>query len=107
MAVNLIHMKCQNCGANLDIDIDNMMAFCPYCGEKLMIDAEQLCSVLIEREKTKQKEMEFDNKLEYEKLQHNLKMQKEKYDNKNFWIAWVVMMAVLILGFMFLSTITD
>ena len=52
MAVNLIHMKCQNCGANLDIDLDHMMAFCPYCGEKILIDIDQLSSVLVEKEKT-------------------------------------------------------
>ena len=51
--MKLIKMNCNNCGAQLDIDLDNLNAYCPYCGKKLLISIDQLGSVLAERERTK------------------------------------------------------
>lgn len=34
-----IHLKCSRCGEILDMDPDKLMAFCPFCGEKLTNDA--------------------------------------------------------------------
>ena len=52
--MKLVEMKCNNCNASLNIDLDNLQAFCPFCGQKLMIDFDQLASLLKEKEKTKQ-----------------------------------------------------
>ncbi len=52
--MRLIEMKCQNCAAPLEIDLDNLQVYCQYCGEKLMIDVENLGDILYEKEKTKQ-----------------------------------------------------
>ena len=51
--MRLIKMNCNNCNAPLDIDLENLQAKCPYCGQKLMIDFDQLGRVLAEKEKTK------------------------------------------------------
>ena len=51
--MQLIKMKCNNCDAQLDVDLDNLQAYCPYCGQKLMMDFDQLAWVLAEKEKTK------------------------------------------------------
>lgn len=46
-------LKCQNCGSHLRVDLDQLQAFCPYCGQKLLIDSEQLGQILKEKEKTR------------------------------------------------------
>ena len=51
--MNFIKMTCNNCNAQLQIDLDHLQAFCPYCGQKLMMNFDQLGRVLSEKEKTK------------------------------------------------------
>ena len=36
--MELIKMKCQSCGANLEVDPDREFMFCKYCGEKQLIN---------------------------------------------------------------------
>lgn len=40
MAVNIISVKCPECGASLDIEANRHHAFCIYCGAKLIINNE-------------------------------------------------------------------
>lgn len=40
MAVNIISVKCPECGASLDIEADRNQAFCTYCGAKVIINNE-------------------------------------------------------------------
>lgn len=49
-------LECSNCNAMLDLDMDNLIAYCPYCGNKILIDVEQLGELLTEREKTRREE---------------------------------------------------
>ncbi len=36
--MKIIKMKCQSCGANLEVDPNREYMFCKYCGEKQLID---------------------------------------------------------------------
>ena len=36
--MRLIEAKCKNCHANLEVDLDNLQAECPYCGSKLILE---------------------------------------------------------------------
>lgn len=47
-------LKCNNCDAVLDVDFDNMIAFCPYCGNKLMFDIAEVRQILETRIKEEQ-----------------------------------------------------
>lgn len=51
--MRLVEFTCGNCGAQLDIDLDHLQAYCPFCGKKLMMDFDKLDRVLTEKEKTK------------------------------------------------------
>ena len=53
-------MNCPACGAGLELDIDNLISFCPYCGGKLLVDPVAFRDVLVERERTRRIEMEYD-----------------------------------------------
>lgn len=51
--MQLVKIKCNNCDAKIDVNLDDLQAFCPYCGQKLMIDFDQLAWILAEKEKEK------------------------------------------------------
>lgn len=108
MAARLIHMKCQNCGANLELDLDHLMAYCPYCGEKLMIDFDGLNSVLIEKEKTNRTsrivngvENIADKVVSYKVKKEEIKSESEKITKEKIIFFIVVMLFFLI---MYLTT---
>lgn len=52
-------MNCPACGAGLELDIDNLISFCPYCGGKLLVDPVAFKDVLVEKERTKRIEMKY------------------------------------------------
>lgn len=54
--MNLIELKCSNCKASMEADLDNLQVYCPYCGQKLLIDMDKLNEVLKAKERTRQEE---------------------------------------------------
>lgn len=36
--MRLIDLRCPNCGAVLRMDMENMVAYCMYCGSRLFIE---------------------------------------------------------------------
>ncbi len=41
MSQNTIHLQCKSCGGNLDIDRNQSLIFCPFCGSReLLIDSD-------------------------------------------------------------------
>lgn len=57
-------IKCENCGAVLDIEKENRLQFCPYCKTKIQIP---------------------ETELDHEKyvLEHNEKVRKQQVKEKN------------------------
>lgn len=55
--MRIIKATCQNCHANLEIDLDNFQANCPYCGGSYLIESEQMSQALKEKEITKRLEI--------------------------------------------------
>lgn len=51
--MKFIELTCRNCGATLEVDVDRLQAYCPYCGKKLLFDLNQMETVLSEKERTK------------------------------------------------------
>ena len=40
--MKLVRMRCPNCNATLEFDIEGKTSFCQYCGEKLLLDDEKI-----------------------------------------------------------------
>lgn len=40
MAINLVSIKCPDCGAALDVEEGRKQLFCSYCGAKVLVDNE-------------------------------------------------------------------
>ena len=68
MNMKLIRMECPNCKASLDINIEKLQAFCPYCGTKLLFDFEQINQILIEKEKTKRFQISQETEIQKIKI---------------------------------------
>lgn len=96
MATNIIHLKCQNCGAALDLDMDNLIAYCPYCGRKLLFDIDQLGNILIEKEKTKQKVIDRD--IETKRIENERKKNRDNNEIKYAIICFGFMALMIALG---------
>lgn len=61
--VTMVSLTCVKCGANLDVDIDHLQAYCPFCGTKLLIDVGQMTDILEKKEVTKQKMIKYERDL--------------------------------------------
>ena len=77
--MQLIKLTCCNCNAPLEIDLDRLMTYCPYCGQKLMIDSEQLAWILAEKEKTKR----IAEQEAHQTLRRQLEYQEKESERKN------------------------
>ena len=51
--MRFVELTCNSCGAALNVDIDGLQAYCPYCGKKLLFDLDQMELILAEKERTK------------------------------------------------------
>lgn len=79
-------MKCPNCGADLLIDSEKEIRYCPYCGKQIeLVKAQPHILVSVIREIGKQMEA----KREYNK-------RKEEEDAKLFFRILTVMLLMLV-----------
>jgi len=94
--MKFIKLSCK-CGAQLEVDIDNMQAYCPYCGRKLLFDIDQMEVVLAEKEKTKRAQ----EKTKRAQMEYEYKDKKDQRDNvisdRNFKKGAVFYLIILIL----------
>ena len=64
----IIKLKCQECGATMEVDPDKKIIFCPYCGSKSLIEESDNVKISqIENDTIKHVD---DNELKKEKMQH-------------------------------------
>lgn len=90
----LLDMECNSCGASISLDVDNLIAFCPYCGNKLMVDPIAFRDLLVEREKTKRLEMQFN----HEKEMVDAVSSRKSAKNKSLIIAAAIGLILLVAG---------
>ena len=94
-------MTCDKCGANLDVDLEHLQAYCPYCGAKLLIDVSQMADIINKKEQTKQKEMKYDHNykilntiLDYRERKN---IQRDRERNKSAIIGFSILIFVFLL----------
>lgn len=57
--VRLVNLACRKCGMSLDLDAANLQAFCPNCGDELLITVKQVMDILDERKEIRQKSVKY------------------------------------------------
>ena len=99
-AVINMKTKCNNCGASLEMDWDNLMSYCPFCRSKLLIEIEDLSQVLKEKEITKQTEVREENKTKRQLMKYEYeereKTGKRKTRGKIAIVASILVLASVI-----------
>lgn len=97
--MRLMKMQCQSCGAQLEIDLDHLQAFCPYCGQKLMMDFDQVGQVLAEKEKTTRHINTEEQKTRRLQMQYEDKENERKSSNKTTTFVLIFCLVLILLGF--------
>ena len=100
----LITTTCPNCNASVDLDPEHLISFCGFCGSKLMIDVETIQSILIEREKTKQKEVEFQTSTKLAEINAKKELELSKTDKKYDNTSTILLILLLFLIFLGIFT---
>ena len=92
-----IPMECPGCKANLEIDPEHIIAYCPYCGKKLIYDIDGLSYVLTEQEKTKQTTINKKYELEKIKIEHEEKRKDDLHEDLRILIGLCLMIIIPVL----------
>lgn len=121
-------LQCENCGSSLELNFDHLMAFCPYCGNKLLIDVSQLGSIVAAKEKTKREEQKTERERErtlQQKLQHEYNLERIRIEaetqkqleqeraktesKKEFYkdLPAVIIFGILVVGFLIFAVIVQ
>ena len=96
--MNLIKLNCNSCNAQLELDLDNMQAYCPYCGNKLMFDVDQIGLMYAEREKTKRAEIKESETTKRKQMDYEYNSKAKKFEWKKSVIG-AVFTLLLVVGF--------
>ncbi len=100
--MGFIELKCNNCGANIELDLENLQAYCPYCGQKLMLEVSSLDQVLKEREKTKQamvKVLQAKEKTKQKNIEREQLNDRDRNQNRTFIIGMVILFLLFAFAF--------
>lgn len=94
----------------MELNVDHLIAFCPYCGHKVLIDVERFGVLLSQKEETK-REAEITRreieKTEREKHQQEYELEKRRLEidaaerkEKRQWIAGAILVGSIVLYFL-------
>ena len=67
--MEMISLKCPECGANINIEADHKHCFCPYCGVQIIIDDGVTAYTYRKVDEAKIKEAEVDKIIRLKELE--------------------------------------
>lgn len=102
--IRMVSLSCIQCGANLDVDIDHLQAYCPFCGTKLLIDVGQMTDILEKKELTKQKRIKYERDLvlaeSVMKHRERANIQRSKERNEAAVIGIIIFVMIFLVCFL-------
>lgn len=94
-------MKCANCGAELQIDPQHEVKFCPYCGHQVEIQQEvpttiagAIHGIATSAIKEVGKQLEYNREHAEEIQEHQKKKERENLRQS----LWILIVAVVLIG---------
>lgn len=109
--VNVISLKCPECGANISVEAGRKECFCTYCAAKIIIDDGSTTHTYRKVDEARIKEAEVSEKIRLKELlleETRLAMEKEKeakkerkraFQLKCYFITIVVSLLMMLVGF--------
>ncbi len=95
-------IKCNKCGAAIEINYDKLIGYCPYCGNQLHFDLNQVEEILKAREYTKQVELHESGQTQRAKFSY----EKEKSAVHASKIIMLVILCVWIFSLVFFGILS-
>ena len=93
--MSYVVLECPKCHAGLEIDREKIIAYCPYCGTKLSFDADQMTSLLREKEKTKRVDIRSTADVKKVEVESNAKAKEKISENVALIFFCLVMLGVM------------
>ena len=75
--IRMVNVNCIRCGTSIDIDASNLQAFCPNCGEKLVITVSQVMDILDEKKEIKRKGIVYEKDVNVRKTEKKAKPKRD------------------------------
>ena len=100
MAENTVKLTCSDCGGTMDIDADNKVLLCPFCGSK---------KIILESDEVKIAKIQADADVEKARMEHESEMRRQEYDNEeqkrndkeeNMYIIGLVVFVIIMVYYM-------
>ena len=109
--MRLIDLRCPNCGAVLRMDMDNMAAYCTYCGSRLFIETNDFGRVIAEKEQTKRTQyvqQGMSNRYNYQqnqiterqRFEREMQLKEKQSDNRTTLIIVLGCFVLLVLVYL-------
>lgn len=102
-------IKCDNCGASIEVNYEKLIGFCPFCGTQLYFDINQVEDILKERERTRQVELRengLTQRAQYENEKVNKAIDAKKIVTLSILCVWIFSVVFLsILSIMTLDSV--
>lgn len=100
MAIKMVKVECPSCGAMLDIEEDRKMAFCTYCGTKVLIDNDNEYTYR-HVDEARIYEAETDRYVRMEKVRENRRREEAEYRIKKYKLIGIA--ALVGFGVLFIT----
>lgn len=112
--MKLIKLECPGCGASLEVDMENMITFCPYCGNKLYMDDESVNININYRDEAKVIDAEI-RKEEFDRWQEIYDAEDQEFEKDysswkkllGVWKVWITFGALGLFALKMLSVVRD
>lgn len=105
--MKLIKLKCSNCGAELQIDMEGKQAFCSYCGSRLLIDDDtiHITKHIVDEARLKEaevrlKELEYAHEREMRAREREFRHEElQREQKKSFRLSLLVFLLALVITY--------
>lgn len=93
-----VKLVCPSCSAEMEVDEEKLLLYCPYCGKKLQMDFPHIDEVFKEKEKTKRsKERTERVRMEHE-YRERTRQQEYEQARENEKAGWKVLIILFLLS---------
>lgn len=99
-----IKMRCENCGAEMEVDQDKRMIYCPYCGSKTLVEESDEVKKAKLDSATRIHEADKNAEISHDKLNADISEARNKtlqsiFGDDNLTIISVVVLIIVLLYF--------
>lgn len=96
----LVKMRCPSCNGQLDFSTDKDFCFCPFCGEKVLINDDTQTTINITRDEAEIEKQKV--RLEEIRLKHELDDQHQMDVQTRVGLLILLLIGLVCMGSMFL-----